>query len=61
MDLEPSYKLPYWWIYNLSDFELQMLNTYIETNLASGFIQLSSSPAAAPFLFAKKKDGGLWL
>jgi len=30
-------------------------------NLANGFIQRSSSPAAAPILFAKKKDGGLRL
>jgi hypothetical protein len=34
---------------------------YIETNLASGFIQQSPSPAAAPILFAKKKDSGLRL
>jgi hypothetical protein len=40
---------------------LKTLKPYIETNLANGFIQRSSSPAAAPILFAKKKDGGLWL
>jgi len=37
------------------------LKAFIETNLANGFIQRSSSPAAAPKLFAKKKDGGLRL
>ena len=61
IDLEPGYKLPYGRIYNLSEFELKTLKAYIETNLASGFIQRSSSPAAAPILFAKKKDGGLRL
>jgi len=40
---------------------LKPLKAYIEKNLASGFIQQSSSPAAAPILFAKKKDGGLQL
>jgi hypothetical protein len=61
IDLEPGYKLPYGRIYNLSEFELKMLKAYIETNLANGFIQRSSSPAAAPILFAKKMDGGLRL
>jgi hypothetical protein len=34
---------------------------YIETNLANVFIQQSSLPAAAPDMFAKKKNGGLLL
>jgi len=34
------------------EVELKILNAYIETNLAKGFIQLSS-PAPAPILFAK--------
>jgi len=61
IDLEPGYKLPYGGIYNPSEFELKTLKAYIETNLANGFIQRSSSPAAAPILFAKRKDGGLRL
>jgi len=61
IDLEPGYKLPYGRIYNLSEFELKTLRAYIETNLTSGFIQRSSSPAAAPILFAKKKEGELRL
>jgi len=61
IDLEPGYNLPYGRIYNLSEFELRTLKAYIEVNLANGFIQRSSSPAAAPILFAKKKDGGLRL
>jgi hypothetical protein len=59
IDLEPGFKLSYGRIYNLSEFELRTLKAYIETNLANGFIQRSSSSAAAPILFAKKKDGGL--
>jgi hypothetical protein len=61
IDLEPGYKLPYGWIYNLSEFESKTLKAYIEKNQASGVIQQSSSPASAPILFAKKKDGGLRL
>jgi hypothetical protein len=61
INLEPGNKLPYGRIYNLSEFELKMLKPYIETNLASSFVQRSSSPAAALILFAKKKDGGLRL
>jgi len=37
------------------------LKAYIEKNLANGFIQESSSSAAAPIVFAKKNDGGLKL
>jgi hypothetical protein len=42
------------------EVELKILNTYIETNLANGFIQ-RSSPAPAPILCAKKNDGRLRL
>jgi len=58
IDLEPGYKLPYGRIYNLSEFELKTLKAYIDTHLASGFVQWSSSPAAAPILFPIEKDGG---
>jgi hypothetical protein len=61
IDLEPGSKIPYGRIYNLSEVELKTLKAYIETNLANGFIQRSSSPAAAQILFGKKKDGGLRL
>jgi len=61
INLEPDINLPYGRIYNRSEVELKTLKAYIETNLANGFIQRSSSPAAVPILFAKKKDGGLWL
>jgi hypothetical protein len=61
IDLEPSYNLPYGRIYNLSEFELRMVKAFIEANLTNRFIQRSSSPAAAPVLFAKVTDGGLRL
>jgi len=56
IDLEPGFKLPDGRIFNLPEFELRTLKAYIETNLANGFIQRSSSSAAALILFAKKKD-----
>ena len=61
IDLQPAYNLPYGRIYNLSEFELRMLKAYIEANQANGFMQRSSSPLAAPILYAKKKDGVLRL
>jgi hypothetical protein len=59
IDLEPGTQLPYGRIYNLSETELHALKAYIEQNLANGFIQRSTSAAAAPIVFSKKKDGGL--
>ena len=41
--------------------ELETLKTYIETNLANGFIRPSKSPAGAPILFVRKSDGSLRL
>ena len=61
IELEGGLKLPFGRIYNLSEAELAALKAYIETNLANGFIQRLSSPAAAPILFVKKKDGSLRL
>ena len=34
---------------------------YIDENLAKNFIHHSKSPARAPILFVKKKDGSLWM
>ena len=48
-------------IYSLGPVELETLKTYIETNLANGFIRLSKSPAGAPILFDRKSDGSLRL
>jgi len=61
IDLEQGCKMAYGRINNLSEVELKTPKAYIQAHLADGFIQRSSSPAAAPILFAKKKDGGLRL
>ncbi len=52
---------PYGPIYSLSELELKALRTYLDENLATGFIRPSSSPAGAPILFVKKKDSSLRL
>ncbi len=52
---------PYGPIYSLGQVELETLKTYIENNLANGFIRPSKSPAGAPILFDKKPDGSLRL
>ena len=41
--------------------ELKTLKTYIETNLANGFIQPLKSLADAPILFIRKSNGSLRL
>ena len=48
-------------IYSLSPVKLETLKTYIETNLANGFIRPSKSPAGAPIFFDWKPDGSLCL
>ena len=48
-------------IYGLGPVELETLKTYIETNLANGFIQPSKSPAGASILFDRKPDRSLRL
>lgn len=45
----------------MSPKELEELRTYIDKNLARGFIRPSRSHMAAPVLFREKKDGGLRL
>jgi len=39
--------------------ELVVVIELLEENMSTGFIRRSSSPFAAPVLFAKKPDGGL--
>src|SRR5882672_6267352 len=48
-------------IYPLSGTELGLLHKFLDDMLGKGFIRLSQSPAGAPVLFAKKKDGTLRL
>ena len=61
IDLEEGTSPPLGTIYSLSPVELETLQTFIDENLCTGFIQPSSSPHAAPVLFVKKKDGSLQL
>ena len=48
-------------IYSLGLVELELLKTYIKTNLASGFIKLFKCRAGVLILFVQKKDGSLRL
>jgi len=48
-------------IYSLSASEQEALKEFIEENLNTDFIRLTSSPHGAPVLFVKKKDGSLCL
>ena len=52
---------PFGPIYSLSEIELKALSAWLEENLSKGFIRASQSPAGAPILFVKKKDGSLRL
>lgn len=40
INLVDNYQPPYDWIYSLGPIKFKMLKTYIEINLANGFIQL---------------------
>ena len=61
INLKEGKQPPYGPIYSLEPVELETLKTYIETNLANGFIHLLKSPAIASILFDKKPDGSLQL
>ena len=52
---------PYGPIYSLEPVELETLKAYIETNLANGFIRLSTSSAGALILFDQKSDSSFQL
>jgi transposase InsO family protein len=54
-------EVPYGPVYSLSQKEIEALHDYIKDNLDKGFIRRSESPAGAPILFVKKKDGSLRL
>ena len=54
---QPSYKP----IYSLGPVKLDILKTYIKTNLANRFIRPFKSPAGAPILFDRKSNGFFWL
>ena len=46
-------------IYSLRPVELKTFKTYIETNLANGFIRTSKLPADALILFVRKPNSSL--
>ena len=57
IDLEPGKQPPFGTIYPLSEPEAAALREFLDENLSKGFISESSSPAGAPVLFVRKKDG----
>ena len=59
IDLEEDKQLAYEPIYSLGPIKLETFKTYIETNLANGFICPLKSPASSPILFNKKLNGSL--
>jgi len=59
IDLSPDSTAPFMSMFALSNAESMELGAYLDENLAKGFIVPSTSPAGAPILFVKKKDGTL--
>jgi hypothetical protein len=58
--LEPGIKLLYGQIYNLSKFQQNTQQAYIETNPANELILWSSSQVEALIQFLKNTDARLW-
>ena len=61
INLEEGTSPPLGTLYSLSPVELSALQTFIDNNLNTGFIQPTASSHAALVLFIKKKDGSLCL
>ena len=61
IELEESKQLPYGPIYSLKLVEFENLKTYIETNLANGFIRILKSLASTLILFVFKPDDSVCL
>ena len=61
IELEEGKTPPFGPIYSLSQDERKALFEYIEHNLEKGFIRRSTSSAASPILFIKRKTGDLRL
>jgi hypothetical protein len=59
IELQDRAQSPFGPIYNFSQTELAALREYIEVNLSKNFIRHLKSPAGAPILFIKKKNGSL--
>jgi len=54
-------KPPFGHMYSMSNSELKEVRKWIDENLSKSFIRASSSSAASPILFVKKKNGSLCL
>ena len=61
IELEEIKQPPFGSIYSLGQVELEMLKTYIKTNLANGFIRPSKFPVGASIFFDWKPNGSLRL
>lgn len=61
IDLLDDSTPPFGPIYSLSEVEQLALREFLDENLKNDFIRPSQSPAGAPILFIKKKDGSLRL
>ena len=59
--LEEGKQPPFGSIYSLGLVKLEILKTYLETNLANGFIRPFKSPAGVSIPFNRKPDGSLYL
>ena len=59
--LEKGKHPPYEPIYSLRPVEFKTLKTYIEINLANGFIRTSKSPVGIPILFVRKLNSSFCL
>ena len=59
--LQKGQQPPYVLIYSLGPVKLEMLKTYIEINLANGFIRSLKSPVGDPIFFVGKPDGSFCL
>ncbi|KAG9665731.1 hypothetical protein KCU87_g10162, partial [Aureobasidium melanogenum] len=59
IDLVPGKEPPYGPLYSMSRDESEELLRELKSQLDSGFIRASRSPAASPVLFVKKPGGGL--
>lgn len=55
IDLEDGAKPPFGPLYSLSPAEREALTKYLDENLRKGFIRRSTSSAASPILFVKKR------
>lgn len=61
LDLIEGHQRPYRLIYNVRPIKLVILKTYIEINLANGFIRSSMSLGSTSILFVKKINESLQL